>query len=247
MSTVSKNYKSTDSRLWLIDNSASMKVQDSHLIGGSLERIQKTNNATRWQELQECVAFHAKMAARCWIPTKFWLVNPTTANNTSTGPSSSSQQKFSLCWDTPGEIITEMNRLKSIMTTATPSINKNPLAHQIRSVQRGVTKEGPRLLSEGKHVTFVLCTQGVPTDSRGRTEYEEFTQVLGKLSKLPVRIVFRLCTDDEKVMDVYNTLDSKFDFCDVLDDYWGEVRVDIVCAFVKCICTWSNSIILYRS
>jgi len=219
VSTISRNYKSCDSRLWLIDNSLSMKVKDSHLIGGSLENIQKKDNVSRWEEMRESVAFHAKMAARCWIPTKFWLVNDP-------GPSlAPGLQKFCLCWKTPRDITSEMNQVRHIMTTATPQLSKNPLANQIRSVHRGISKEASRLSSQGKHITFVMCTQGVPTDAQGKTGpgvLKEFEQELLTLSKLPVKIVFRLCTDDTKVMDIYNAFDSKFDFCDVLDDYWGE-------------------------
>ncbi|KAL7526715.1 hypothetical protein ACHAXR_001618, partial [Thalassiosira sp. AJA248-18] len=213
-STVSRNYKSCDSRLWLIDNSSSMKVRDSHLIGGSLESIQKKEPVSRWEELQETLAFHAKMSVRCWMPTKFWLVND---------PGSTvGSQKFSLCWKTPKEIGSEMNVLKHIMTTATPQLSKNPLVHQIRSVQRGISKEAPRLSLQGKHITFVMCTQGVPTDVQGKTgtaAMQEFQGALSTLSKLPVKIVLRLCTDDKKVM---NVLDNNLDFCDVLVDYWGE-------------------------
>ena len=119
------------------------------------------------------------------------------------------------------------------MTTATPQLSKNPLADQIRSVHRGISKEASRLSSQGKHITFVMCTQGVPTDANGRTGpdvLQEFERELLTLSKLPVKIVLRLCTDDTKVMDIYNAFDSKFDFCDVLDDYWGEVSfVCFVC------------------
>ena len=43
------------------------------------------------------------------------------------------------------------------------------------------------------------------------------------LSQLPVKIIFRLCTDNDQVVDFFSSLDSKLD-CDVLDDFWGEVR-----------------------
>lgn len=58
-------------RLWLLDNSSAMSTRDSHRIGGSWEKIEKLDDATRWEELMDCVAFHADMTAKCWIPTKF--------------------------------------------------------------------------------------------------------------------------------------------------------------------------------
>jgi hypothetical protein len=50
---------------------------------------------------------------------------------------------------------------------------------------------------------------------------KELYKSLISLAKLPVKIVFRLCTDNDQVVDFFNTLDAKLD-CDVLDDFWGE-------------------------
>ena len=44
------------------------------------------------------------------------------------------------------------------------------------------------------------------------------------MSKLPVKVIIRLCTNDEKVINMYNDMDDKFASIDVMDDYWGEVR-----------------------
>ena len=212
VSTVLRNYKACDSRLWLIDNSSSMSAMDSHIIGGKLHEIKKNETVSHWQELQECVAFHAKMAARVWLPTKFWLVNDP-------GPEVG-LQKFSLCWESSTDIATEMSQLKHIMTTATPRMQKNQLAHQIRSVQRGVTKEASRLLSQHKHITFVLCTQGIPTDAQGQggpTVTKEFQQALSTLSRLPVKVVLRLCTNDAKMLKM---VDNRLAVSDVLVDFW---------------------------
>mmetsp|Transcript_11546 Transcript_11546/g.28447 ORF Transcript_11546/g.28447 Transcript_11546/m.28447 type:complete len:1057 (-) Transcript_11546:58-3228(-) len=218
-STVYQNCKLCDHRLWLVDNSSFMTVRDAHCIGGDMERIQKTNGVTRWHELQECVAFHAKMASRCWIPTKFWLVNDPKCAAVELS------QKSSLCWTIPKDISSEMSRLRTIMTSSVPSSSSNPLTQYVRSVQRGIARESSRLNSHGKHATLVFCTQGIPTDERGGMDQEVMRALrrdLEKLSELPVRFVFRLCTVNEKVVDIYNTIDAQMDFCDVLDDYWGE-------------------------
>ena len=68
---------------------------------------------------------------------------------------------------------------------------------------------------------------GVPTDEQGtstRAVQHEFWNELKALSKLPVKLIIRLCTDNEDVMNVYNKLDHQKESIDVLDDYWGEVR-----------------------
>lgn len=69
---ITEVYNSMESRVWLIENSLEMKHNDSHLIvfGRSFDVIMKEDGVSRWSELQQCVDFHLKMAARCWIPTK---------------------------------------------------------------------------------------------------------------------------------------------------------------------------------
>jgi hypothetical protein len=56
----------------------------------------------------------------------------------------------------------------------------------------------------------------------GTSVTHEFQQSLLPLSSLPVKIVFRLFTDDERAIEFYNSIDTKSASIDVLDDYWGE-------------------------
>ena len=66
---------------------------------------------------------------------------------------------------------------------------------------------------------LVICTQGIPTDRHGG----DFWLEIRELSKLNVNIIIRLCTDEEGVFDLYNTMDARFNNLDVIDDYWCEV------------------------
>jgi hypothetical protein len=45
-------------------------------------------------------------------------------------------------------------------------------------------------------------------------------------------MIIRLCTDNENVMDVYNTMDGRTESIDVLDDYWGKVHLNT--SFAPC-------------
>lgn len=224
LSSVLQSYNSNDSRLWLIDNSSSMKVHDSHVGGGKTTCsdgnviIEKVDNVTRWEELQETVAFHSRMASKCWIPTTFWLVN----RDESVGEN---KHKFALCWGAQEDVPTEMERVGRVMDHMALDQARCPLAVCVRSLAKGLAKEAPSLVARDHHVTLVICTQGLPTDGEGRTSsaiVRDFVNELSSLEKLPVKIVVRLCTDNEKVRDMFNTLDSKFDSIDVLDDFWGE-------------------------
>eukprot|EP00569_Conticribra_weissflogii_P007359 CAMPEP_0171335436 /NCGR_PEP_ID=MMETSP0878-20121228/5334_1 /TAXON_ID=67004 /ORGANISM="Thalassiosira weissflogii, Strain CCMP1336" /LENGTH=566 /DNA_ID=CAMNT_0011836705 /DNA_START=77 /DNA_END=1777 /DNA_ORIENTATION=- len=220
ISSVIQNVEQCDMRLWLLDNSSAMSTRDSHRIGGSWEKIEKLDGATRWEELMDCVAFHADMTAKCWIPTKFCLVNDPQNEMT--------PQKFNLCCNTPNEISSELNQIRRTMTRSTANLSqhpRNPLVQHIRNIQNYIVREAPRLVSQGKYINFVICTQGLPTDEQGHSGpafISEFRQAILSLSKLPVKTVIRLCTDDERVVDFYNTLDGQLTSLDVLDDYWGE-------------------------
>ena len=74
---VAEVYAQMNSRIWLLENSYAMAEMDSHLPKSDPEFrvIERVDGVSRWDELSRCVGFHAKMAARCWIPTQFMLLN----------------------------------------------------------------------------------------------------------------------------------------------------------------------------
>lgn len=232
-----KVYEATDSRLWILDNSYSMRAKDAHLIGGSMDHLLNVNSVSRWKELGECVAFHAKMAADVWCPTKFWLLNKPESRYDDDG----AKQKFCVCWSTPSDIPNEMAVVKQSMKGATPTMGYAPMSYHIQKLKRAIDKLSPRLVSEGKHTTIVICTQGIPTDVEGNTGkhvLKEYKETLASFGKMPVKVIFRLCTDDVKVLDMYNNFDNILDGIDCIDDYWGEVR-DVLNMFVTSyMCIW---------
>lgn len=79
---------------------------------------------------------------------------------------------------------------------------RNPLVNQVRKIEKFLAPEASRISARGKFVSVVICTSGEPTDEDGKKGKEvrkELRKSLLSLSKLPVKIVFRLCTDDEEV------------------------------------------------
>jgi hypothetical protein len=100
------------------------------------------------------------------------------------------------------------------------------LTDQLHELVKKISNVVPSLVSNGETVTVVIFTQGVPTDDKGETSRDiqrSFWSAIKKLSKLPVKIVVRLCTGDESVCNVYNMMDARVKNMDVLDDYWSEV------------------------
>ena len=228
LSAVATIYRSCDLRLWLLDNSARMKIRDGRVAecGGSGEggSITCVGDVTRWEELHECVAFHTQLAARCWLPTKSWLVNDPKARDGKWQPSES----FCLCWGSQKTLQGEIKNIRKRVSN--PGLNQMvcPLACCLKSMAKRLRKQAPEMAKRGRHATLVLVTQGKPTDKHGDTGEKQDAELIRELSDLSqlgsVKIILRLCTDNEEVLDMYNTLDGKLDEFDVLNDFWGESR-----------------------
>jgi len=123
------------------------------------------------------------------------------------------------------DVQTERTVALDIMDRVRLDTDQNNLTRQLRKIEKRVREEAPRLMAANKVVAVVLCTQGRQTDeygNEGSAAMKGFVDSLEALSKLPVKIVVRLCTDDEKATDFFNKIDGKLNSVDVLDDYWGE-------------------------
>lgn len=226
LSSVSQRYQSCDSWLWIVDNSSFMKERDAH-IGrvGSNGAIERFDGISRWKELQVALAAHSKMSSKVWMPTKYRLVNEPS------GKAAGQSNKFTLCWSNPMEVKGEMNHIKQIMSNDSLGHAECKLTSRVASLRKVIAKAEHRLLEENKRLTVMICTQGMPTNGKGQSSksiQEEFELEMYKLSKLPVKIVVRLTTDDEGVKDMYN--DMRLDGICVL----GMFRYEVCTLFVDC-------------
>jgi len=226
LSSVYQTYLTCDSRVWLLDNSSRMQVRDSHISincnGNTRGAIERFDGGTRWEELKECVAFHTRMAYECWIPTKYWLVNDPLAFNSEEWRHG---KKMPLCRGAPKDVASEVREIGHIMDAVSLNDSRCPLRSCIHTLLKGLSREAANITARNQHVTLVICTQGWPTDREGNTGLavlKDFCDELLKLSKLPVRIIIRLCTDTHLVRDMLNMMDGHFGSIDVLDDFWGE-------------------------
>jgi hypothetical protein len=180
------------------------------------DSIERRDGVRRWDELGEFVTFHAHVATKLWLPTKYFLVNRDTEN-----------YKFAVCWGGREDTASDLHQLRKALPSQALAERACPLAARLRSLADGIRREAPGLEANGKHVTVVVCTQGLPTNKEGRYSREvqrEFQRELQALGELPVKIIIRVCSDDENVMDMFNSMDCRMGSLDVLDDFWGEVR-----------------------
>jgi hypothetical protein len=222
-------------RIWIIDNSGSMKIMDGHEVLSSIIDQQKktpSSSSTRWAEVKEVVSCHAQLSDLLGVPTEFRLLNP---------PSSGGPQKFRVGYNNasyngngPFSFLSgrkaDYHRANKIMSRNQPG-GKTPLCVAVQEVRSEVVKMLPQLQADGMKVAIVLCTDGCNYDhkrSHSPNEphlNEELRLALEQLQGLPVCVVIRLCTDYGQVVDFYNDLDEQLgelSFLDVVDDYQTE-------------------------
>jgi len=213
-------------RIWIVDNSGSMKNSDGHRIipsPGTGPNAIKFVPSSRWDEIVECVQYHARLAGLIEAPTRFRLLN---APGDHVGP-----QKFSIAdnaSDNPDgniSVADQVSQACRIMQRARPN-GCTPLTSHMHEIHREVSQMAPELRRQGKKVAIIIATDGLPSDEfgySGSSQNQEFVNALRKLEGLPVWVVVRLCTDDEQVVDFYNDLDGQLELSlEVLDDFCGE-------------------------
>jgi hypothetical protein len=135
-------------------------------------------------------------------------------------------QRYGVSWGDPEKWALERERAsKKILKELSPELKSNPLGLEVLKVVKKLESEAVRLQEEGKFISVVICTQGVPTDPQGLSNsavMKDCLKNLKALSNLPVKLVFRLCTKEKKVLNFYKKVDLDIE-CDVLGNYWDEV------------------------
>ena len=196
-----------------------MQAADGHRIVETLKPGDiKMVGCSRWEEIQECCNYHINLAGALEAPTTFRLMNDP---GVTVGP-----QEFSVAEESD-KIVEDTHEAQKIIRSARPG-GCTPLTSHILEIYREVTSLAPTLRANGQRVVICIATDGLPTDERGYggdVHQKEFVDALRLLEGLPIWVVIRLCTDEEKVVDFYNDLDAVLELSiEVLDDFCGEAQ-----------------------
>jgi hypothetical protein len=209
-------------RVWVVDNSGSMNKNDGHRLVATKKNGQvKLIECTRWQELKETIEYHVQMAALIQAATTFRLLNNPGMH---VGP-----QEFSVAERGIDSNIIEddVALARRVMSNASPT-GVTPLTSHLQAIRQRLIMDADELNSRGERLTVVLATDGLPTNEQGIGGYQErneFTEALRSLQGLPVWIVIRLCTDEDDVVEFYNSIDDQLELSiEVLDDFIGEAQ-----------------------
>lgn len=231
-------------RIWIIDNSGSMKKDDGSRVVATkaVPTGYKVVTCTRWREMRETIFFHSEMAAKMHAPTLFRLLNKPFSHRL--------PREFSVALKDPNDSkeedddkMDESNKkedgtrrttLEQEMYVAKNTVKKTepkgctPLSKRVWEIQQNIVALKPALIQRDQQIVVVLATDGLPTDRNGECTMatrDEFVQALMSLEGLPVWVVIRLCTQAEDVVAFYNSLDKKLELSlEVLDDYFQEAQ-----------------------
>jgi Mg-chelatase subunit ChlD len=201
-----KNKHAFPLSIWIVDNSGSMASPDGHrLVATTQSQKVKLVPCTRWAEMQQTVDYHVQMAALLTSPTVFRLLNDPGRH---VGP-----QQFSVAERGSQHMDEDLAIAQSCMMNATPS-GVTPLIAHLHEIRQNVIDMESSLRKDGTRVVVVLATDGLPTNESGISSdvvKQQFVQALRALEGLPVWLVIRLCTDDDTVVQYYNTLDDQLE------------------------------------
>ena len=203
-------------RIWVVDNSGSMNSGDGHRMVDTLDpNSVRMVSATRWEEIRECVHYHARMADLLDTPATFRLLNNPGKH---AGP-----QQFGVA-EAPGQ---DANEAITIMNKVRPG-GATPLTQHVKEIHESITGMLDELTETGRRVAIIIATDGLPSDWHGVSgpvQQRAFVDSLRLLEGLPVWVVVRLCTDDNEVVEFYNDLDEQLEMSlEVLDDFSGEAE-----------------------
>ena len=221
-SSLAQTIKTFPLRIWVVDNSGSMQNTDGHrFVETRRTNDVKVVSCTRWDEIRECVSYHAQIAAVLGEPSIFRMLNDPAA-----GPNSA---QFGIAETSLDATIVqaELKHAMDIMKRTQPS-GVTPLIRHVEEIRQSVMEMAPQLRADGSKVVVILATDGLPTDDQGyggSAIQQQFLQALRGLEGLPVWLVVRLCTDEDAVVNFYNDLDSQLELSmEVLDDFIGEAQ-----------------------
>lgn len=98
----------------------------------------------------------------------------------------------------------------------TSPTGRTPLCERIRQVASEISSKEHELRAAGQRCVVTIASDGAATDG-------DVQQAMQPLLSLPVIVVIKLCTDDERVVDYWNSLDQDLELdMDVLDDISSE-------------------------
>ena len=194
-------------RIWVIDNSGSMGTLDGHKLVRGPAGNEGKKACSRWGELGDAILWHATLAANLGAPTEFRLLN---------APIAAGGGRYQVLQCGTREPADEIAQVQEMLRT--DPFGRTPLCEQLSQVVGRVKEEEARLRTQGLRALVIVASDGEATDG-------SVSEAMRPFRDLPVWTVVRLCTDEDSVVEYWNSVDEDLELdLDVLDDLCGEAR-----------------------
>jgi len=156
---------------------------------------------SRWTELAEAIKFHVHLAKYAKAPTEFRFLNG--VSSISIGyPDENDSENYNL-------LLTSLNEMAGGGT---------PLCRHIREVIQSIQLIADELRHNGQKACLIIATDGESSDG-------DIATAMRPLKDLPVWVVIRLCTNEDRIVNYWNNIDNELELnIDVIDDFCGEAQ-----------------------
>ena len=156
---------------------------------------------SRWKELAETIKFHVNLAKYAKAPTEFRFLNG--ASSISIGYPDDNDSENS-------------NLLLAVLDDMAGG--GTPLCQHIRGVIQSIRLIEDELRLNGQKACLIIATDGESSDG-------DIAEAMRPLKDLPVWVVIRLCTNEDKIVSYWNSIDEQLELnMDVIDDLCGEAQ-----------------------
>ena len=186
-------------RLFICDDSGSMLASDGVQIVRNIRNI-AMQPCSRWAELGDTITFQSTIASLLNVNTEFKMLNKFSSLSTGGGHDENKLKKF-----------------HSVFSNESPS-GGTPLCNSIRDAIKKVQSIEQDLRANRTRACIIIGTDGESSDG-------DFAEAMKPFERLPVSVVVKLCTNEDRIVDYWNEIDSNLEVdIDVLDDTGGEAE-----------------------
>jgi len=148
--------------------------------------------------LCESLKFHAELAESARAPTEFRLLN--NSDSIMVGCKNDNGQGY---------------RVLLSLLDQSPN-GGTPLCRHINEVVQKICILEPQLRANRQRAVLVIATDGESSDG-------DVAQAMKPLRSLPVWVVIRLCTGEERIVNYWNNIDKDLEVnMDIIDDFLSE-------------------------
>jgi len=185
-----KSTKDFALRYWIIDNSGSMGLVDGSRLVKHHGR-EGMVSCTRWEELCASIEWHAKLAIELGAWTSFRLLNQAAGPRVVTvGTTVGSADAASA---------NELGAIQQLI--AGSPTGRTPLCAAIDAIVAELRQHEAQLRQRGQKAVVVIASDGEASDG-------DVAAALRPLTTMPVWVVVRLCTDNDDVVQYWNSIDE---------------------------------------